>query len=78
MWLKDLFSEPEGKISWGRVGSGITLGFVLWWVTSLVGKNHVLPDLLGPSAFIGTLYGLSAAKSTAKSFSNGNGGVPKP
>ena len=70
-YLKDLFSESS-TASFGRVGAGIALIASIGWVSWAVYKTNAIPDLGGVSLFIGTLYGLSAAKSAAKAFSGGD------
>lgn len=67
-YLKDLFSESS-TASFGRVGAGIALIASIGWVSWVVFKTNVVPDLGGVSLFIGTLYGLSKAGSVAQAFS---------
>ena len=67
-FLRDLFSESS-TASFGRVGAGIALVASIMWISWVVYKSSAIPDLGGVSLFIGTLYGLSAAKSTVKAFS---------
>jgi hypothetical protein len=58
---KGVFSDG-GQPSFSRVATGMSVAFSLGWVTHLVWHNHALPDFLGLCAFIGTLYGINAAK----------------
>lgn len=67
-YLKDLFSNSS-KASFGRIGAFIALVASIVWVSWVVYHTNVIPDLGGPSLFIGTLYGLSKAGDTAQAFS---------
>lgn len=76
MFVRKLFSE-SGEASWGRIASFICLGFVCGWVTYLVRKNHALPDLTSPLAFITGTYAVGKVNETIQKFSGrtpGQGG----
>lgn len=51
-FLKSAFSEPDGTGSASRVLAGSTILATLGWVTYLVARNHVLPDLGGASMLV--------------------------
>jgi hypothetical protein len=70
--LRKLFSGSD-EVSWGRVGSAVSLLFVLGWVTYLVARNRVLPDLAGATAFVAAIYGVSKAGEAVQRLRNGNG-----
>ena len=57
-FFKKMFSE-EGTASFGRFGAFIALLASITWVSFVVYKKELIPDLGGISLFIGTLYGLS-------------------
>lgn len=52
--VKEGFSEPNGSGSFGRLGAGAIVFSTLVWVTYVVLKTHVIPDLSGPSLFLST------------------------
>jgi hypothetical protein len=59
--ILEMFTEDNGKLSLSRVTSGLVVLGPLVWVSFLVFKNHVLPDLEGPALFVtggATHYGL--------------------
>jgi hypothetical protein len=56
-FIKEIFNEENGKTSFARIGSFLSLLAGVGWVSYLVYKNHVLPDLSGISLFIGVPYG---------------------
>ena len=62
-FVRSIFSEADGTGSWGRVGSGLIVLFTLAWVTYVVCKTHLLPELGGPLAFMtggsSSLYGVN-------------------
>lgn len=51
-FFKDVFQE-SGKWSLSRFSSGLIVLATLAWITVLVIKTHVLPDLEGPAFFVG-------------------------
>jgi hypothetical protein len=63
---REVLSE-NGTGSASRVLAALVVVTTLFWVTYLVIRNHALPDLAGPSLFIGAgtsaTYGLNQAKS---------------
>lgn len=70
-FLREVFSEG-GQGSFSRVAQGVIVLSVVGWVWYLVVKNHALPDLGGPSLFIGTgaagHYGINKASDIVASF----------
>lgn len=70
-FLKSVFSE-EGEGSFSRVAQGAVVFSTLFWISYLVVKNHVMPDLNGPSLFIGTgavgHYGINKASEIISAF----------
>lgn len=55
-FVKSVFSEPGGGGSWSRVSCAIQLAAVIVWVSYLVVKNHVLPDLGSATIFCTAAY----------------------
>lgn len=51
-FLKEVFSE-DGQGSFSRVASGFIVLATCGWVTYVVARTHSIPDLAGPSGFIG-------------------------
>ena len=70
-WLTKLFSE-SGEVSFGRIGAFVALCASIVWVSHIVFKTHIIPDLAGISLFIGTLYGLSKGLGIFKGGNNAN------
>jgi hypothetical protein len=68
-WIFGAFAEPDGTASFGRIGSALSLLAVIAWVCYLVYHNHMLPDLGGPSVFVGAPY---AINKTATAFGKFN------
>ena len=72
-FFREVFSE-DGQGSFSRVAQGSIVLGVIVWVTYLVLKNHALPDLGGPSLFIGTgaagHYGINKASDIIAAFKN--------
>lgn len=58
-FFKGIFCETDGTPSFARIASGVITAFACGWITSLVARNHALPDLGGLTAFVGTIYGLN-------------------
>lgn len=60
-----LFSEDDGKPSFSRIISAVTIGFALGWITFIVSINGSIPDLAGLSLFVGAVtaatYGVNKA-----------------
>lgn len=76
-FTREVFSE-DGQGSFSRVTQGVIVAAVLGWITYLVHKNGAMPDLGGPSVFIGTAgaahYGLNKATDIITALKgNGNG-----
>lgn len=63
IYLKNVFSGSS-EASFGRFGAGSVLFMTHAWITFLVVKNHALPDMTGPSAFLTS--GVVACYGTAK------------
>ncbi len=51
-FLRDVFSD-HGTPSFARVAPGVIIAATLGWITYLVLKNNALPDLTGPTMFVG-------------------------
>ena len=69
-WLRQVLSEGDHP-SFGRTASGLALVAGIAWVSWIVYQTKALPDLLGITAFIAALYGLSkTGESFQKIFSN--------
>jgi hypothetical protein len=62
-FLKSVFSENDGTGSFSRVAGGIIVCFTVGWVTHVVWRTHIVPDLTGPAAFLaagsGSTYGIN-------------------
>ncbi len=56
---KLVFCESDGSPSFSRVASGLLIVFACGWITSLVLKNHAIPDLAGIALLIGVPYGVN-------------------
>ena len=54
-FLKQLISDQPG-VSFGRFGSLLALAAGIVWVTRIVWKTNLLPDLSGLTFFITSLY----------------------
>ena len=50
---KDLFTEDGSKWSLTRLTSTVIVAFTLGWVTFVIRQSHTLPDLTGPTLFVG-------------------------
>lgn len=57
-YVKRVFSDA-GEPSFSRWSSGAIVLATIVWVTYLVIKNHILPDMEGPAIFISTGTGSS-------------------
>jgi hypothetical protein len=75
-FLKSVFSE-DGQGSYSRVASGIIVFSTIFWVTYLVIKHAVMPDLTGPAAFlstgVGVHYGTNKMSDIVSAFKGNNG-----
>lgn len=61
-FVRDLFTEPDGKWSLARVGSAFVVLVSVAWVTFLVILWGRFPDMLGLSAYVtGTVTALYGA-----------------
>ena len=54
-FLSQLFSDAPG-VSFGRFGCLLALGAGIVWVTRIVWKTNLLPDLSGLTFFVTSLY----------------------
>jgi hypothetical protein len=54
-FLKQLFSDSPG-VSFGRFGCFLALVAGIVWVTRIVWKTNILPDLSGLTFFVSSLY----------------------
>lgn len=76
-FIREAFSENNtGSAS--RILAGMVVLSTIFWITYLVLRNHTMPDLAGPSLFIGSgtaaTYGINQAKSVVGALKgNGNG-----
>ena len=82
-FLKSVFSEVDGTGSWSRVGSLLIVLATIGWVTYALCKNHAIPDLSGPTAFLttgtGTMYGTNKLSSIISAITGkGKDGTPVP
>jgi hypothetical protein len=68
--VKEIFSEPTGTLSWGRIASSVALVAAVAWVTRLVLVTHALPDLSGITGFVIGPYGVNKVATAMQSFSN--------
>ena len=68
-FLEGVFSD-NGQPSFSRVGAGFALAFACGWVTAIVWKTHALPDFMGLTMFIGSLYGVNVVGSAFKPKTN--------
>lgn len=78
-YLKTALSGSD-EASWGRLGATSVLVMTYFWVTYLVIKNGVLPDMAGPSTFIASgvvaCYGVNKVAEYAKDKKEGDGDSP--
>lgn len=51
--IREVLSEPDGTGSYSRVSGMMIVIATICWVTYLVLRNHLLPDMAGPAAFLG-------------------------
>jgi hypothetical protein len=58
-FLRELFSEPDGKGSLSRVLTVVAVSFAMGWVSAIVLRTYKLPEFGGLSLFVGTLYGIN-------------------
>ncbi len=55
--IREIFSEPNGPLSFSRVASGVVLVFAIIWVSYVVLTRYVIPDVVGLAGVLGALYG---------------------
>lgn len=82
-FLRSVFSESDGTGSWSRCGSLMIVLATLGWITHVVWRTHVIPDLGGATAFMttgaGTLYGTNKLGSIVSALTGkGKDGAPTP
>ena len=62
-FLRSVFSEADGAGSMSRIGTMLVVVFALAWVTYLVVRHDVLPDLSGLAIWVvsisTSLYGVN-------------------
>jgi hypothetical protein len=58
-FLRELFSEPDGKASLSRLLTFVAVFFAMAWVTIIVRHEYKMPEFAGLSLFVGTLYGIN-------------------
>jgi hypothetical protein len=56
-FIKNVFSE-DGQGSYSRVFSGLITFSVLSWITFVVYKIHLIPDLSGATMFLASAVGV--------------------
>lgn len=66
---KEVFSEPTGTLSWGRIASTVSLLAAIAWVTKLVLLTHTLPDLSGITGFVSGPYLANKVSTAVQAFS---------
>jgi hypothetical protein len=75
-FLKSVFSESDGTGSFARVSVGFIIFGVMSGILFLIFKNHALPDLSGPTAFVTTssttLYGVNKIVTVYQNTHNGD------
>ena len=73
-FLKSVFSE-DGQGSYSRIASAVITLTVLSWVTHVVWRTHVVPDLTGALAFltggVGVHYGVNKFNDVVDTYKNG-------
>lgn len=52
-----MFREPNGKISFARIGCALVLVATLAWGTIIVIHSYTMPDLMGVTSLLTALYG---------------------
>lgn len=67
-FLRGVFSEADGTPSSSRIFTGIGVGFACGWVTAIVRHSFTLPDFMGLTIFISSLYGLNAGKNALSDY----------
>jgi hypothetical protein len=60
-FIKSTFSEPDGTGSASRVLGGAVVASTIVWVSYLVLRTHVLPDLTSAALFVGSGFSGYAA-----------------
>lgn len=70
-FLSGLFQETDEKPSFARIASAIVIAAALVWSSYIVIKTQKIPDLLGVSALIGTLYSANRISAAIGDRTNG-------
>jgi hypothetical protein len=64
-FLLSVFSEVDGSGSASRFLAGTTVLATLFWITYVVIRTHVIPDLTAPALFISSAFtGYAVNKTT--------------
>jgi hypothetical protein len=71
VFIKEAFSEDNGKASFSRISTFIILVFELGWITFVTLSKGTIPDLGGPALFLVTLYGANKAATVASDIATG-------
>jgi len=75
--LREIHSDANGQLSWGRTASTFALVAGIAWISRLVFMTHTLPAMDGITAFVVGPYGANKVAGAAQSFSQ-NPVVPPP
>lgn len=59
------------KLSWARVGSFMSLLAVICWGSYVVYHSKAMPDLVGATVFVLSLYAADKAKAGVSDWKNG-------
>jgi hypothetical protein len=51
-FIKSAFSDPDGSGSSSRILAGVCVLALVVWISYLVFKNHMMPDLGGAALFL--------------------------
>jgi hypothetical protein len=67
-YLKSAFSEVDGTGSASRLLALLSILANMVWVTYLVIRNHVMPDLTGSAMYVGASFTGYAANKVSDAF----------